>query len=96
MKHKISIVESPKEDINLVINSPAALKHLSASTEDGGRVLRQIFSFLSTLGHRFYVASMWNGAWMRYAHSYKCCCYALCSCLHHKTCFDVLKVANSK
>ena len=62
MKHEISIMQSPKEDLNLVINSPAALKHLSASTEDGGRVFRQIFSVLSALGPRLYVVSMWNGA----------------------------------
>ena len=62
MKHKISIMESLKEDLNVVINSPAALKHLSALTEDGGRVFRQIFSFLSTMGHRFYVVCMCNGA----------------------------------
>ena len=49
MKHKISIMESLKEDLNLVINSPAALKHLSASTGDGEKVFSQIFSFLSTL-----------------------------------------------
>ena len=61
MKHKISIMESLKEDLNFVINSPAALKHLSASTEDGGRVFRQIFSFLCTLGHRFCVVSIRNG-----------------------------------
>ena len=93
MKHKISIMKSIKEDLNLVKNSQAKLLHLSASTEDGGRVFRQTLSFFSTLEHRFYVASMWNGAWMRNAHSHKCCsCYALCSCLHHKTCFDVLKL----
>ena len=93
MKHKISIMESLKEDLNLVINSPAELKHFSASTEDGGkRVLRQIFSFFSTLGQRSYVVSTWNGTWMRNAYSRnKCCCYALCSGLYHKTCFDVLK-----
>ena len=91
-EHKISIMESLKEDLNVVINGTAALKHLSAATNDGGRMFRQIFSFLSTLGHRAYVVSMWNGVWMRNAHSHKCCCYALCSCLHHKTCFDVFKL----
>ena len=69
MKHKISIMESQKEDLNLVIHSPAALKHFSTSTEDGGRVLRQIFSFLSTLGHRSDVLNTWNGTWMRNAYS---------------------------
>ena len=69
MKHEISIIESPKEDLNLVINSLAALTHLSASTENGERVFRQIFNFFSTLGRRFYVVSMWNSEWMRNAHS---------------------------
>ena len=43
---------------------------------------------------RFYVVSMWmwNGACMRKSHSHKSCRYALCSCLHHKTCFDVQKL----
>ena len=50
-------MESLKEDLNLVINSPAALKYLAASTGDGGKVFRQIFSFLSAFGHRFYVVS---------------------------------------
>ena len=80
MKHKMSIMESLKEDLNLVITDLAALRNHYASTEDGGKVFRQIFIFLSALGHRFYVVSMWNGAWMRNAHSHKCCCYALCSC----------------
>ena len=62
-------MESLKEDLNLVINSPAVLKHFSASTEDGGRVLRQIFSFLSTLRQRSDVVSTWNGTWMRNAYS---------------------------
>ena len=50
MKNKIPIMESLKENLNLVINSPAALKHLSASNEGGGRVFRQIFIFFNTLG----------------------------------------------
>ena len=45
MKYKILIMKSLEENLNLVINSPAALKHLSASTEDGERVFRQIFQF---------------------------------------------------
>ena len=56
-------MELLKKDLNLVINCPAPLKHLSASTENGGRLFRQIFIFLSALGHRFYEVSMWNGAW---------------------------------
>ena len=44
------------EDLNLAINSPAALKHLSASTKDGERVFTQIFSFFSTLDSDF----MWS------------------------------------
>ena len=48
-----------REDLNLLIDSSAALKYLSA--------FRQIFSFLSSLGHKFYMVRMWNGAWMRNA-----------------------------
>ena len=69
MKHEMSIMESLKKDHNLVTTSPAALKHFSASTEDGERVFRQVFNFFSTLGLRFYVVSMWNGACMHNAHS---------------------------
>ena len=54
--------------LNLVINCPPALKYLSASTEDDGWVFRQIFRFLNTLGHRFYVVSIRNAVhdnWLR-------------------------------
>ena len=39
------------EDLNFVKKSPAAVKHLSASTEDGGNVYRQLFNFLRAFGH---------------------------------------------
>ena len=39
------------EDLNFVTNSPAALKHLSASTEGGGNLSRQFFNLLRTFGH---------------------------------------------
>ena len=96
MKHKISITESHKEDHNLVINRPSALRHHYASAEDGGRVFRQIFSFLSTMGHRFYEVSMWNGAWMRNA--YRTQTLLLCSLvmLASQDVFQRLKVVNSR
>ena len=53
-------MESLKENLNLVINSPAALRHLSASTEDGGRVFRQIFIFLALWDPDF----MWSACGM--------------------------------
>ena len=44
------------EDFNFVMNSPAALEHPSASSEDGGNVSRQFFNLLKAFGH-FWVAS---------------------------------------
>ena len=38
------------EDLNSVINSPAALKNFSASNEDSGNVCTQFFNFLMLLG----------------------------------------------
>ena len=58
-EHNI-FMKSLKEDLNLVINSPAALKHLSPSTENGGKVFRQIFSVLSALEYDF----MWSACEM--------------------------------
>jgi len=40
-KIKQSIISSLKDDLNFEINSPAALKHLSASTEEGESEFRQ-------------------------------------------------------
>ena len=39
------------EGFNFVINIPAALKHLSASSEDGGNVSRRFFILLRAFGH---------------------------------------------
>ena len=39
------------EDLNSVINSPAALKKFSASNEDSGNVCTQFFNFLKAFGH---------------------------------------------
>jgi len=42
-KHKESIISSLNDDLNFEINSPAAMKHLSASTAEGGSEFRQDF-----------------------------------------------------
>ena len=94
MKQKISIMESFKEDINLVINSPAALKHLSASTEDGGRVftVQTNFQFLKHFGTKILCGQLVE--WCVDAQctlTQESCGYAVCLYLHYKTCFDFLK-----
>ena len=52
------------EDFNFVINSPAAPKHLSASSEDGGNVFRQFLIFWEFLGgfkkHDFFLDLIQN------------------------------------
>jgi len=57
-RHKLSIISSLNEYLNLDMNSLAALKHISDSTEEDRVQLRQNFNSVSTLGH-FLVAS-WN------------------------------------
>ena len=42
-KHKESIISSLNDDLIFEINSPAALKHLSALTEENGSEFRQDF-----------------------------------------------------
>jgi len=42
---------SLKDDLNFEINSRAALKHLSVSTEEGESEFRQDFMIVKILGH---------------------------------------------
>ena len=53
MKHILSIISSLRDDLSLVINNPAALKHLSASTEDGGNDDKDTFRHFRDLGISF-------------------------------------------
>ena len=46
-----TIIPSLKDDLNFETNSPAALKHFSASTEKGGSEFRQDFMIAKTTGH---------------------------------------------
>ena len=52
------------EDFKLAVNSPAALKHLSAFGEDGGNVFRQFFNLLGIFGwlqkHHFFLDTIQN------------------------------------
>jgi len=50
-KHKESVISSLNDVLNFEIDSPATLKHLSASTEESGSEFRQDFRLFKTLGH---------------------------------------------
>ncbi len=49
----LSIISSLRDDLSLVINNPAALKHLSDSTEDGGNDDKDSFRHFRDLGISF-------------------------------------------
>ena len=48
-KHNVSIILSLNDVLNLEIKSPAALKHFSASTDDGGKDFKAQCNFWTVI-----------------------------------------------